>query len=64
MSSNNRKQLLAKMWLIRHDPDPTNFWRNLHDDSDFVGAVRDNLHIFGPDDMAETLIFGDAPCLP
>lgn len=61
----SRQQQLAKSWLIRNDPDEGAFWRAQPEGADFVGAVRDNLNTFGPDEMAEFLVLDTSrPTLP
>jgi hypothetical protein len=44
------QQRCAKAWLIAFDGEAADFWRELPDDSDFVGPVRDNINSFGPDE--------------
>jgi hypothetical protein len=53
-----KRQKLAKMWLIRNDPEAHDFWRSQPEGTDFVAAVEDNIRDFGPDEtgMAELLV--------
>lgn len=46
----NSQQRLARQWLVVFDSEAADFWLSLPEDSDFVGAVRDNINSFGPDE--------------
>jgi len=43
----SRKQRMAQLWLMIWDGEAYDFWRDLPPDSDFVGAVKDNMADFG-----------------
>ena len=42
------KQIRAKNWLIKNDPEAADFWRAQPDTADFCEAVVTNLRDFGP----------------
>lgn len=46
---------LARAWLVRNDPDYD--WGALPADTDFIGAVADNLGTFGPDESRASRFF-------
>ena len=41
------KQEAAREWLIQHDPEAAEYWRNLPEETDFLSAYRQNIRDFG-----------------
>lgn len=53
--SEARRNQLARTWLIKNDPEWD--WAAQADSTDFVGAVRDNINTFGPDESRASRFF-------
>lgn len=55
MMTQERRNRLARAWLVRNDPEWD--WASYPDDTDFIGAVADNIMAFGPDESRASRFF-------
>lgn len=53
-------QAEARAWLIEHDPQAAQYWRDLPEGSDFKTCVQDNLRDFGPHKAGNILYVTDS----